>query len=101
MLGWADNISIKYTKMGVIALILAIFTLSYWIAWVGWLTDLRNATIDFVKDLSFLTAILAVVYGAYAWRKSKYKSGLLGLSLVVLFVLGYLVLLLFVILFLF
>lgn len=93
----ADNIS--KIKMGVIALILALFTLSYWIAWVGWLCDLRNAALDVVKDLSFLIALLAVIFGAYAWRKSNDKFGLLGLGLVVLFVLGYFILLLFVLIF--
>ena len=94
MLGWADNIS--KIKMGVIALILALFSLSYWIAYGGVLVDLRNVVLDFVMGLTYFTAIAAVILGTYSWRKNKDNFGLLGLSLVVLFVLGYFILLLYV-----
>ena len=83
----------KHIKIGMIALILALFTLSFWIAVM--LAD--SWRLKSIMELSRFTAIAAVILGAYAWRKSKDKFGLAGLSLVVYSILGYLIFFLFVI----
>jgi len=84
---------ITLIKIGMIALILALFTLSLWIAVI--LADSRR--LKSIMELSRFTAIAAVILGAYAWRKNKDKFGLVGLSLVVYSILGYLIFLLCVI----